>query len=174
MRLPKTQISLGIRPVWSEPSLCASLGRCPGWSEFLLGAQVILLVLSCAGSYAFNWNMPWTSFWLFYVLSFMFFNSCHGCYTYRIQENMLYIPMEHLKSMTSLRMMLPFTPAEWLTPLEKCLIRLLSIPQVTLFLFPNIWTASSEFGTYRLCEQQRFRRACTSAQSRQNLRCSLI
>ena len=36
----------------------------------------------------------------------------------------------------------------------------------------NIWTASSEFGTYRLCEQRRFRRACASAQSRQNLRCS--
>ena len=37
-----------------------------------------------------------------------------------------------------------------------------------------IWTASSKFGTYRLCEQRRFRRACASAQSRQNLRCSLI
>ena len=37
-----------------------------------------------------------------------------------------------------------------------------------------IGTASSEFGTYRLCEQRRFRRACSSAQSRQNLRCSLI
>ena len=36
------------------------------------------------------------------------------------------------------------------------------------------WTASSEFGTYRLCEQRRFRRACTSAQSCQNLHCSLI
>ena len=36
------------------------------------------------------------------------------------------------------------------------------------------WTASSEFGSYRLCEQRRFRRACASAQSRQNLRCSLI
>ena len=36
------------------------------------------------------------------------------------------------------------------------------------------WTASSEFGTYSQCEQQRFRRACASAQSRQNLRCSLI
>ena len=33
---------------------------------------------------------------------------------------------------------------------------------------------SSESGTYRLCEQRRFRRACASAQSRQNLRCSLI
>ena len=38
----------------------------------------------------------------------------------------------------------------------------------------SIWTASSEFGTYRLCKQQRFRRACASAQSRQNLHCSLI
>ena len=36
------------------------------------------------------------------------------------------------------------------------------------------WTASSEFGAYRLCEQRRFRRAWASAQSRQNLRCSLI
>ena len=31
-----------------------------------------------------------------------------------------------------------------------------------------------EFVTYRLGEQRRFRRACASAQSRQNLRCSLI
>ena len=37
-----------------------------------------------------------------------------------------------------------------------------------------IWAASSEFGTYRLCEQRRFMRACASAQSRQNLRCSFI
>ena len=36
------------------------------------------------------------------------------------------------------------------------------------------WAAPSEFGTYRLCEQRMFRRACASAQSRQNLRCSLI
>ena len=37
-----------------------------------------------------------------------------------------------------------------------------------------IWTASSEFGTSSLCEQRRFRRACASAQSYQNLRCLLI
>ena len=36
------------------------------------------------------------------------------------------------------------------------------------------WIASSEFGIYRLCEQRRFRQACASTQSRQNLRCSLI
>ena len=38
----------------------------------------------------------------------------------------------------------------------------------------SVWAASDEFDTYRLCEQRRFRRACASAQSRQNLRCSLI
>ena len=68
--------SLGIRPVWSESSLCAQwvakdpsfqaffmqtaktlirLGRFPGWirpgwSESLLGAHAILLVLSWGGS----------------------------------------------------------------------------------------------------------------------------
>ena len=64
------------------------------------------------------------------------------------------------------------------------LIKLICLCQVPSLLkyFPRclwcstsvIWTASSEFGTYRLCEQRRFRRACASAQSRQNLRCSLI
>ena len=43
-----------------------------------------------------------------------------------------------------------------------------------LYQFLNNWAAPSEFGTYRVCEQRRFRRACASAQSRQNLRCSLI
>ena len=42
------------------------------------------------------------------------------------------------------------------------------------YLLLHIWTVSSELGTYSLCEQRRFRRACASAQSRQNLRCSLI
>ena len=45
---------------------------------------------------------------------------------------------------------------------------------VAVIIGVSIWTASSEFGTYSLCEQRRFRRACASAQSRQNLRCSLI
>ena len=57
VRPAKTQISLGIRPVWSESSLSAwrklgslathwahredsdQTGRCPGWSESSLGAQ---------------------------------------------------------------------------------------------------------------------------------------
>ena len=53
--------------------------------------------------------------------------------------------------------------------LNYCQILSLSVP-----LCRTGRTASSEFGTYRLCEQRRFRRACASAQSHQNLRCSLI
>ena len=71
VRPAKTQISLGIRPVWSESSLSAwrklgslathwaqaktliRLGRCPGWSESLLGTHAILLVLSWGGSFFF-------------------------------------------------------------------------------------------------------------------------
>ena len=67
----KTQISLGIHPVWSESSLSACrnwdlsyplsalrrlirLGGWPGWSESSLGAHVLLLVLSCFGSYLWS------------------------------------------------------------------------------------------------------------------------
>ena len=46
--------------------------------------------------------------------------------------------------------------------------------QLSILKHKNNWAAPSEFGIYRLCEQRRFRRACASAQSRQNLRCSLI
>ena len=75
VRPAKIQISLGIRPLsqstaQSDQSLrclheealgpwlpiirtaktLIRLGGCPGWSESLLGAQVVLLVLSCGGS----------------------------------------------------------------------------------------------------------------------------
>ena len=70
VRPAKTQINLGIRPVWSESSLSAwrSTGSlathwahsedsdqtgCPGWSESLLGAHIILLVLSWGGSFIY-------------------------------------------------------------------------------------------------------------------------
>ena len=59
----------------------------------------------------------------------------------------------------------------------KCQLIFLHIASEALmfeYFIGNIWTASSEFGTYRLSEQRRFRRACAFAQSRQNLRCSLI
>ena len=61
----KTLLSLGIHPVWSVFTVCMKkpwflcyslstqrrlirLGKCSGWSESLLGAQVILLVCHVA------------------------------------------------------------------------------------------------------------------------------
>ena len=67
VRPAKTQLSLGIRPVWSESSLCAhwvakdpsflhadsedsdQIRRMLGWSESSLGAHAILLVLPWGG-----------------------------------------------------------------------------------------------------------------------------
>ena len=57
----------------------------------------------------------------------------------------------------------------------KRTVKALGIYRLISFYWVHIiWTASSEFGTYRLCEQRWFSRACASMQSRQNLRCSLI
>ena len=78
----KTRISLHIRPVWSVFAVHSrtqgffmqtvktdQTRGCPGWSESLLGAQVILLVLSCCGSYGiYKWVwysnniFPWETF----------------------------------------------------------------------------------------------------------------
>ena len=38
-----------------------------------------------------------------------------------------------------------------------------AIKNIILLSKKYIWAASSEFGTYRLCEQRRFRRACADA-----------
>ena len=70
----KTQISLGICPVWTESSLSTQwvaktqaffmrttktlvrLGGCPSWSESSLDAHAILLVLSCGGSFVISFQ----------------------------------------------------------------------------------------------------------------------
>ena len=69
VRPAKTQISLGIRPVLSMSSLCAFMVAlrtqsflrrtariCPDWLEALLGAHVILLVLSWCSSFRLQWK----------------------------------------------------------------------------------------------------------------------
>ena len=72
----KTQIRLGICPVWSVFAVCIKkawvlsyplseqqrlirLGGCPGWSESSLGAHVILSDLSCYGSYISSMSRNW-------------------------------------------------------------------------------------------------------------------
>ena len=79
VRLTKTQISLGIRPVWSESSLCSQwvakdpsflhadnedvdqTGRMPRLIWVFAGHTLILLVLSCRGSIFFKFcpNLIW-------------------------------------------------------------------------------------------------------------------
>ena len=72
VRPAKTQISLGIRRVWSvfavrlkkawvlsyllsaQRRLWSDLGGCPGWSESSLGVHAISFVLSRCGSFAFH------------------------------------------------------------------------------------------------------------------------
>ena len=74
VRPAKTQISLGIRPVWSESSRCAQwvakdpmllladsedsdqTGRMPRLIWVFAGRTAILLVLSCCGSYSLPGN----------------------------------------------------------------------------------------------------------------------
>ena len=55
-----------------------------------------------------------------------------------------------------------------------CTVILLVLSPGDSYLCIKHMDASSEFGTYHLCEQRRFRWACASAQSHQNLCCSLI
>ena len=103
----KTQISLGIRPVWSESSLCAlwvaspsglrrqvSLGICPANAQAdvsLLGALVILLVLSCSSSF-FSCNTKLMSR-LIRVFAgctlFCLFLSCFGSFFQLQHQNQL-------------------------------------------------------------------------------------
>ena len=78
VRPAKTQISLGIRPVWSESLLCAQwVAKDPVWSESSLGAHVILLVLSC-GSHCLNLRIITAMFSgvrMFFFFIFMVFLS---------------------------------------------------------------------------------------------------
>ena len=53
VRPAKTQISLGIRPVWSEPSKEFAV-RLLGWSESSLGAQSICWFCHVAAHFCFN------------------------------------------------------------------------------------------------------------------------
>ena len=84
MRPAKTQISLGIRPDWSESLLSAwrNLGvrsyslsaqwrlwsywadaGCPVWSESWLGAHITSLVLSCCGLFIVKYPKSWNGRW---------------------------------------------------------------------------------------------------------------
>ena len=104
VRPAKTQISLGIRPVWSDWASAQSdqsqrcppeaklgpklptertaktlirLGGCPGWSESWLGTKVILFVLSFGGSKCFFLESTYAAH--IHLITF---------FTFRIEPNM--------------------------------------------------------------------------------------
>ena len=94
VRPAKTQISLGIRPVWSEPSLCVlwvakgpaflhadsedadQTGRMPRLIWVFAGRTATLLVLSWGGSYMQRTHIYLTSIvWYYETISIV---GCHG------------------------------------------------------------------------------------------------
>ena len=147
MRPAKTQFSMGISPVWSASLLCAN------WvakdSSFLHADskdsdQTGQADLSPLGACASLFVLSWGGW-----------------------NSVVPIICEHLTLKFACSQFVKFQKA------DSALI------SITYAIMCGIkcsikWAVSSEFGTYRLCEQRRFRRACASTQSRQNLHYSLI
>ena len=121
------------------------LGGCQGWSESSLGAHSFCWFCHEAAQTEESYEGYETSRNIFEIKSELY-TSIKKAMNFRVKRNRY--PWEDLHSYTKRK-------SWW---------------ECNQF----IWAASSEFGIYRLCEQRRFRRACASAQSRQNLRCSLI
>ena len=159
VRPAKTQISLGIHAVWSESSLSA-------WRK--LGSWATHYVHSEDSDQ--TGRMP-RLIWVFAE------HTCH--FVDFVMRQLIYQQLmsasQHHWALQILQVVqvCPFSHNEWLC-VTWCDIMKRSWTHILKPHINLIWTASSEFGTYHLCEQQRFRRACASAQSRQNLRCSLI
>ena len=107
VRPAKTQISLGIRPVWSEPSLSAwrnlrslatnwahsedtdQTGRIPRLTWVFAGCTHTLLILSCRGSYLWTFS---TYLWLHQYIPYLFFvvlilEKLEGVEDYKWKEN---------------------------------------------------------------------------------------
>ena len=187
VRPAKTQISLGLCPVWSESSLSAwrNLGSiATHWvhskdsdqTGFVMLWLIWRITYSTTPRFLLSWvdsfiNV-YTTQYLYFLLQ-VFLQECYKAHHLAhlhpwALEGLLdwalppdYWAMHHLDS------------CQWVHhPLG--LDRQVGLEVKSEFGLEIIWAVSSEFGTYHLCEQRRFRRACASAQSRQNLRCSLI
>ena len=99
----KTQNSLGIRPVWSESSLCAQwvakdpsllertaktlfrLGACPGWSESSLGAHSFCSFCHVAAQLCFLWHDSLHAYvFVQNSLTFLLFVVCRENFLWRV------------------------------------------------------------------------------------------
>ena len=165
VRPAKTQISLGIRPVWSESSLSA--GRKFGsfathWAHSEDSDQTgrtPRLILVFAGR---------TLIWL--VLQLVL--SCRGSFLNRLYANMTKLLIScvdlNWKQCTSVLNNGTGISGHMTKLWYENVSRTILLPPVC------IWARSCENMSYAICEQQRCRSACTSTQSDQHLCCSLL
>ena len=170
VRPAKTRISLGIRPVWSESSLSA--WRKLGVLNYPLSAQRRRWS-DWADSQA-DLSLHWAhSHFVGFVMSRLIC-SCHAALLVTKQTFFVFIPnINSVHIFNTVNIVIPAMSVifnESPDTESNFSVLVTNKPPIPVIM----WTTSSEFGTYRLCEQRRFRRACASAQSRQNLRCSLI
>ena len=136
----KTQIRLGIRPVWSESSLCAwrnlgslathwahsedsyQIGRMPRLIWVFAGCTVTLLVLSCRGSCYFIYLSFYLKNPVFLEISLIFhlLLFCVDWATYRSIEGLLYCRTLFLLEACLIEVKLTSVTREHLAVTERC------------------------------------------------------
>ena len=154
----KTQISLGICPVWSESSLSAwrnlgslatywahgkdsdQTGLMPRLIWVFPGRTLILLVLSCIGSY-YDSNLIWL--------------------TVSRQVDEL-ISKDHMRCKG-------WSVIGWCETIQESWYDMSDQVTTVIICSFNIWARPWENVSYAICKQQRHRSACAFAQSDQHL-----
>ena len=202
MRPAKTQISLGIHPVWSESSLCAQrvakdpsflhadsedsdqTGRMPSLFWVFAGRTIILLVLSCRGSYCGLVVISWTvrlKTWNIFIsdkdltgdsLAFIykkfpeFWLMTDDCHHLIVTKHWLYRRVIHnwASSWDYSTFLPPYTHSSNTHALPSSGAR-------CLFFF---WSDPSSTSILHVCEQRRLWRDCVDAQARLSLRWSPV
>ena len=150
MRPAKTQINLGIRTVWSESSMCAQwIAKGPRF--FMRTAETLIRLGGCPG-----WSESSLGAHSFYCFCHV---AAHICCTRCI--SVCLILRTYNRNQSIMYTQLYFTV-------------LCHIQTRKSFCNISFGPRQANLVLNSLCEQRRFRRACASAQSRQNLRCSLI
>ena len=159
-----------------------SLGGCPGWSKSSLGAQAILLVLSCSCSYqdflgALHWHLA-TTVVISNLKSGSFRNTqliCDLKTTNRYWKMNLELSKQNKQTSSGTEHKIDqLSPVKRICVFEhsvmtnfKCACPAIQRGQGSGFL-----SEGSSWLTACMSEQRRFWRACAFAQARLNLRCS--
>ena len=181
VRPAKTQISLGIHQVGSESALCTQwVAKDPSflhmdsedppdwadadWSKSLLGAQAILLVLSCRGSCLFNCNI----WWIIALTIARFFNT-----DLQLKEC---VKKPVIPVIMTIIIIIKFQliPVKRICVFEHSVITNFNCacPAIQMGKGSGFLSEGSSWLTACMSEQRRFWGDCADAQARLNLRCS--